>query len=78
MLNARLRDVMAAALEIAPERITDDASPSTIETWDSVQHIRLVLALEGEFGIRFSADEIAELTSVRAIEERLRRSDGKG
>jgi acyl carrier protein len=31
-------------------------------------HLNLVLALEQEFGLQFSPEEIAAMTSVRAIE----------
>jgi acyl carrier protein len=51
--------------------IPDEASPDTIEGWDSANHVNLVLALEGEFDLQFDADEISELTSVGAIRKRV-------
>lgn len=43
-------------------------SPATtaadVEGWDSLAHLRLMLAAEQEFGVRFSAAEIAALTNV--------------
>ena len=53
------------------EAIPNDASPETIEGWDSANHLNLVLSLEAEFGVQFDTDEIAELTSVGAIRQRL-------
>jgi acyl carrier protein len=42
--------------------------PSTtaidIDGWDSLAHIRLIVAIEKHFGFRFSATEIYEIDSV--------------
>ena len=51
--------------------LPDDASPETLDDWDSVNHLNLVLALEAEFDLQFDADEIAELTTVAAIRKRI-------
>lgn len=36
--------------------------------WDSLNHLRLVLELEQNLGIRFRAQDIPRMTSVAAIE----------
>ena len=40
------------------------SSPETIPTWDSLQHLNLVLALEQEFRIQFTPEEIELILSV--------------
>jgi acyl carrier protein len=70
-LDARLRGVIAGVFPVEPGALTDADSPQTIAEWDSVGHLNLVLAIEAEFGVQFSPDEMAELTSVGAIRERL-------
>ena len=35
-----------------------DSSPEQIETWDSVRHLNLVLALEAKYGIEFGPEEM--------------------
>ena len=43
----------------------DDAmTAADIEEWDSLSNIRFVVAIEKEFGIRFSNSEIADLENV--------------
>jgi acyl carrier protein len=37
------------------------------ETWDSFAHLELIMAIEGEFEVSLSADEIAGMTSFAAI-----------
>ena len=40
------------------KQIDGNSSPKTIEAWDSLKHISLVMALEEEFEIQFTDDEI--------------------
>lgn len=49
------------------EEITADSSPETIKAWDSTQHLSFVLALEEQFHIQLSPEEIEQMTSVGAI-----------
>jgi acyl carrier protein len=73
MLNEEIRKVMAAVFGINTALITDGATPDSIEQWDSLRHMNLVLALEDEFGVRFPEDEIDGLVSFPAIEQSLRK-----
>ena len=73
-MDPRLRDVVAAVLGVDGSAITDTDSPRTIPQWDSVTHLQLLLALESEFGVQFSPDEMAQLSTIGLIRQRL--SDG--
>lgn len=48
----------------------DDVTPTAemtshdIEEWDSLSHIRLVVAIEEEFGIKFSVGDLNKLKNV--------------
>ena len=35
--------------------------------WNSLQHVEIIFALEEEFGITFSQDELAKLVTVQGI-----------
>jgi acyl carrier protein len=65
----RVRRVAADVLETSADKITLDSSPETIETWDSVHHLNLVLALEQEFDLQFEPEEIDQMKDVRHILE---------
>ena len=66
-MENRIKDVMAAVFEIPVDEITDESSPDNIESWDSLKHMNLILALEEEFGIGFSDDEIVEMMNYALI-----------
>lgn len=67
MDEKRLKQLMAVALEVDISLITDDASIRTIATWDSLQHLRLVMTLEEGFNVKFQDIEIPDLISFEAI-----------
>jgi acyl carrier protein len=60
-----LAEVMKNVLDI--DSVTEDDSMKTIESWDSLRHLNLIMALEEHFGISFDPEEIPELNSVRTI-----------
>lgn len=44
-----------------------------VEQWDSLKHMGLIVALEKHYSIELSGDEIAEMTSVGAIQTILKK-----
>ena len=58
---------MSAVFEISVEQITEDSSPDTIESWDSLKHMNMVVALEEEFNVQFTDDNITELINMKLI-----------
>lgn len=65
----RVRRVAADVLETSSDKITLDSSPETIDTWDSVHHLNLVLAIEQEFDLQLEPEEIDQMKDVRHIME---------
>jgi acyl carrier protein len=47
--------------------LNDEVSPDTLEPWDSLSHMNLVLALEEDFGLRFTDEEIMSMLSIPQI-----------
>lgn len=60
-MNERLRVLMAELLDLPSSEVTADMRRDDIEAWDSLSHLRLITAIEGEFGATFTMDEIAQL-----------------
>ncbi len=62
---------------LSVEEIREDSSPDTIEAWDSLRHMNLVLALEEAFGVQFTEEEIVEMLNVQLIVDILKdKKDG--
>ena len=64
---SRVSITVADIFQLKAEDIKPESSPDTIEAWDSLQHLNLVLALEQEFGVQFTPEEIEQLLSVELI-----------
>lgn len=67
LIDNSLMRIFADVFQVPIESISPDSSPETIESWDSLQHLNLVLALEQEFAVQFSPDEIEKLVSPRLV-----------
>jgi acyl carrier protein len=63
----RVYRLVASVLGVPASTLDDNTSPDTVPTWDSMQHLQLVLALEEEFDVRFEVEEIEAMQRVGVI-----------
>ena len=66
-LEDRIKNIISAVFEIPEEQIKDHSSPDTIESWDSLKHMNLIIALEEEFEVEFNDNEIFEMMNYTLI-----------
>jgi acyl carrier protein len=64
----RIKKVMSSVLGVGPDLILPTSSQDSIENWDSLKHMNLILALEEEFGITIPDEDAANLPSFRLIQ----------
>jgi len=62
-----LSRVCEIASDILQADITPESSPDTVESWDSVQNLNLVLALEEEYGFQFEPEEMDQAKNVGSL-----------
>lgn len=67
-VTQQIRTVVSDVMGVPVSSITAASSPETIESWDSVQHLSLVMSLEQALGVQFQPEEIDKLRSVGDIE----------
>lgn len=65
----RCRKTFSTVLDVNPSEISDTTSPATLEKWDSLAHVQLILALEKEFSISIPPDESVEVETFKSIHE---------
>jgi acyl carrier protein len=63
----QVRNVASDIFGIPADQITTESSPETIENWDSMQHLNLVLAIEEKFGVQFDPEDIEQMNNVGAV-----------
>jgi acyl carrier protein len=66
-LEVQIKNIMSAVFEIPVEEINDEASPETLEKWDSLKHMNLIVALEEEFKFTYSDEQTIEMLNYSLI-----------
>ena len=63
----KLKEVISNVLGIPIAEINNDSSPDSIEKWDSLSHLKLVMAIESEFNVELSPEDSMDMLSVKLI-----------
>jgi acyl carrier protein len=63
----QVRSIASDLLGIPAGQISAASSPENIETWDSVQHLNFVLAIEEKFGLQLSPEEMEQMKNIGDI-----------
>jgi acyl carrier protein len=63
----KLQAIVRSVLELPEHQDVTRASQLSVEAWDSLAHVSLMLALEDEFGVTIDVADQLELTSFSAI-----------
>jgi acyl carrier protein len=77
MLDDRLVKVISSVFGVSEAQVTPGLDRDSIEDWDSVNHLKLILSLEEEFRLRFPTAEIPKLVSVERIQEAVSRLESR-
>lgn len=60
----RLCALVADILGVEHDAVSAKAGPLTLSRWDSLNHLRIVAAVEETYGVQLSTDEIVNTLSV--------------
>ena len=66
-LDHRIKKIMSIVFDVPVDDLDEKATSNTVENWDSLNHMKLVLALEEEFGIQFKEQDALDLQSFKLI-----------
>jgi acyl carrier protein len=78
-ITDQILQIASDVFSVSVDRLTANTSPDDIESWDSVRHIILIMAVEQQFALRLTPEDIDEATSLGRIgalvERRLEQDD---
>ena len=63
----RVSDVFRDVFDDETLTIDRQTTAADVAGWDSLMHVRLMIAVEKAFGIRFKSSEVASLPDVGAL-----------
>ena len=69
----RAKTLLAVAADCDPAIIPDDARIGRFERWDSLAHLRLMLAIEEHIGRRLDPDEAVRIETLADVTATLAR-----
>jgi acyl carrier protein len=64
--------IVARVFGLPRRSVNDETSNTTVDAWDSLNHVTLVLELEAAYGVSFAAEDALTMTDVGAIKRALR------
>ena len=70
MTREEIARLVASTISVVLKRPIDpshDISRRSIESWDSLKHVEIMLSIEESLGVEFSEQEFAELDSLAAL-----------
>jgi acyl carrier protein len=73
LLMKDLTEIFRAELDDPKLNLVADDTNDTIESWDSLAHVRIIAAVERQFGIQFDFDEIETISSIAQFVTALRK-----
>ena len=76
-VQPKIYQLMSNVFEVPIEEISEDSSLDTIESWDSIRHLNLILAIEEEFDITIPDEEVGNLVNYKLIELTINEQLGK-
>jgi len=72
----RVRGIASDVFGLAPQAISADSSPETVEKWDSAHHLNFILALEEIFQLQLAPEETERIQNIGSaaeiVDEKLR------
>ena len=63
----RLTFIIRSTLDNDNIVLSRATTAADVEEWDSVAHVRIMVAVEQEFGIMFDTDELSDIENVGAL-----------
>ena len=66
-LSSDLSEMMSDLFDVDPDDVNLETSPDTIESWDSIGHIRLIASIEEKYGLSIPPEEQVEMLNVDLI-----------
>jgi acyl carrier protein len=65
----KVAGIASDILGVAKSSLDASSGPEQIETWDSVEHLNLVMAIESHFSLQFTPEEMDRMTTLRRMAE---------
>lgn len=73
MIDQRLRQIVVDVLGDDDIVLDEGTTAADVPGWDSLAHINIMVAVETEYGLHFSSDELSRFRNLGELQARLGR-----
>ena len=75
-MNERLQQLLCDLLDLEPGEVHPALAREEVDRWDSLNHLRLITAVEEAFAVKFTMDEIESIDGVGRLRHLLEARGG--
>jgi acyl carrier protein len=68
-MTQKLKEIMVELFEMKADAVTDALTMKDTDVWDSLKHMELIAAIENEFEVELSFDEIVAMRTFKEIKQ---------
>ena len=66
-IKLKVKRMLSKILEVRLSELSDDANPSNISNWDSLNQLKISIEIEKQINRKLTTEEILSLDSVKSI-----------
>ena len=70
-MEDKVLGIVSSILGVDKSELTLESSPDDIISWDSLMQMNIIMAIEEEFDLTFTEEDIFEMLSVKSILDKL-------
>jgi len=66
-MTDQLNEIVADIFDLEPKNVSEDLTPEDVDLWDSLNHLKLITAVEQAYGVQFTMAEIQAVDSIAKL-----------
>jgi len=70
MNKKNIIEIVSKHVKVSADKIKDESTTETIDTWDSLAHIRIIMELEKLTNIKIQTSDFGEYNSIKKLTDK--------
>jgi len=66
-VDDKLVEILEDIFDLEPQEISDDLTHEDVPLWDSLNHLKLITAVEQAYGIQFAMADVQSIDSIATL-----------
>ena len=63
-IDKKVLKIFSILMDVSIKNLNKNSNPDTIENWDSLSHVKMIMEIESEFNIDLLPDEAMDIFSI--------------